>query len=357
MKKLLALLLTLLLMLPLLSASAEALTLEGTVECVQSLPIFSLAKGNVNEIRCAVGDRVTQDRCIVTVTTTKVYAPVTGKVWLWGSAGDKMDELTAQYGAAAYIEPSQPYTIKTRAVDANGRAAEAHPGQRVYLICMTDGKKTGEGVITAVSGGEFTVQVEQSNFEDSDVISIYTTADHAASNRIGRGNLTRAGISACGGTGYIVRTHVKSGDAVRKGDLMYETVEGGFLPGAARLDEIAVPEDGVIAEMKVGRGQEMDDKTVVALLYPDAQMRVRALAPESALSDYRVGDTVYITGQSGEIWTGIIEKISQIPEESENPYDRFYPLYITVAEKAGLYYGMNVAVSREQPPENGEINE
>ena len=357
MKKLLALLLTLLLMLPLLSASAEALTLEGTVECVQSLPIFSLAKGNVNEIRCAVGDRVTQDRCIVTVTTTKVYAPVTGKVWLWGNAGDKMDELTAQYGAAAYIEPSQPYTIKTRAVDANGRAAEAHPGQRVYLICMTDGKKTGEGVITVVSGGEFTVQVEQSNFADSDVISIYTTADHAANNRIGRGNLTRAGISACGGTGYIVRTHVKSGDAVQKGDLIYETVEGSFLPGAARLDEIAVPEDGVIAEMKVGRGQEMDDKTIVALLYPDAQMRVRALAPESALSDYRVGDTVYITGQSGKTWMGIIEKISQIPEESENPYDRFYPLYITVAKNDGLYYGMNVTVSQEQPQKNGEANE
>lgn len=357
MKKLLAGLLTLLLLLPLLSASAEALTLEGTVECVQSLPIVSLAKGNVNELRCAVGDRVTADQCIATVMTTKVYAPVTGKVWLWGSAGDKLEELTAQYGAAAYIEPSQPYTIKTKAVDANGRAVEVHPGQRAYLICMTDGKKTGEGVITAVGRDEYTVQVEQSNFADSDVISIYITADHAVANRIGRGNLTRAGISACGGTGYIVRTHVKSGDAVQKGDLIYETVEGSFLPGAERLDEIAVPEDGVIAEMKVGRGQEIDDKTVVALLYPDAQMRVRALAPESALSDYRVGDTVYITGQSGKTWMGIIEKISQIPEESENPYDRFYPLYITVAKNDGLYYGMNVTVSQEQPQKNGEANE
>ena len=154
MKKIFALLLALGMLLSARAAYGETMPIEGKVVSTQSYPIISQAKGTIEQINYSVGDRVSANDCIATITTTKVFAPVTGTVYMWGSDGDNISDLTDQYGAVAYIEPSNPYTITTKPVDAKGKEVIVHPGQKVYLICMTDGKKTGEGFITNVSGGE-----------------------------------------------------------------------------------------------------------------------------------------------------------------------------------------------------------
>lgn len=353
MKKIFALLLVLGMLLSVGAAYGETMPIEGKVVSTQSYPIISQAKGTIEQINYSVGDRVSANDCIATITTTKVFAPVTGTVYMWGRDGDNISDLTDQYGAVAYIEPSNPYTITTKPLDANGKDVIVHPGQKVYLICMSDGKKTGEGVITNVSGREYTVRIEQSNFDSDDKISIYTTIDHRTSNRIGRGTLTKAEIASCSGTGYIVKTHVASGDKVKKGDLMYETIEGDFLPGATNLNQLLVPENGVVESFSVSRGQEISEKGAVAVIYPDSNMRIRALAPESSLNEYRVGDTVYITNQNGDSSQrpimGKIEKISQIPEQTEYAYDMYYAVYIVMTDSSTLYYGMNVLVSTQNP--------
>lgn len=361
MKKIIAWLLTIAAVLTFMNAFAESLPIEGKVVSTQSTPIVSQANGIVEQISFSAGDHVDANTCIATITTTKVYAPVAGTVCMWGKEGDKIDELTEQYGAIAYIEPANPYTIRTKPVDANGKPVAVRPGQKVYLICMSDGKKTGEGVITSVGTNEYTVRVEKCNFDADDKISIYTTPDHKVSNRIGRGDLIRAGISSCTGIGYIVKSHVSSGDAVEKGQLLYETIEGAFFPGTVNLNELTMPEDGVIESFKVDKGSEVDEKTLIAVIYPDSNLRIRALAPESTLTDYRVGDTVYITNQNNdsdqEPVIGKIEKISQIPEQTEYEYDIYYAVYITVDERESLYYGMNVMVSKLNPISDNEINE
>ena len=356
MKKIIAWLLTIVAVLTSMNAFAESLPIEGKVVSTQSYPIISQAKGAVEDIGFSVGDRVVANDCIVTISTTKVYAPVSGKVFLWGEAGDSINDLKDQFGAVAYIEPSSPYTITTNPVDPSGRPVTVHPGQKVYLICVTDGKKTGEGVITSASASEYTVRVESSNFEASDKISIYTTPDHKTSNRIGRGFLKRIDNVSCLGNGYVVKTHVKTGAMVKKGDLLYETIEGSFQPGMNLLDQVLVPENGVIESICVNRGQEINEKTEVAILYPDSNLRVQAMVPEYALRDYRVGDTVYIISQNGDSGqqpvVGKIEKVSQIPEKSDLPYDVFYSAYITVSDHNALYYGMNVTISKQNPTQD-----
>ena len=355
MKKILALLLSLGMILSAAAAHGESLPIEGKVVSTQSCPIISQVKGTVEQIHYAVGDHVNEKDCFATITTTKVYAPVTGTIHMWGGEGDNISDLIDQYGAVAYIEPSNPYSITTKPLDANGKPVIVHPGQKVYLICMNDGKKTGEGVITTVSNNNYTVRVEQSNFDSSDTISIYTTPDHRTSNRIGRGTLTKAEIASCMGTGYVVITHVASGDTVSKGDLLYETIEGNLLPESTNLNELIVPENGVIESFSISRGQDINEKEIVAVIYPDSNMRVRALIPESALSEYHAGDTVYITNQNGDSdkrpIMGEIEKISQIPEQTEYEYDMYYAAFITITDGSTLYYGMNVLVSTQEPEE------
>ena len=356
MKKIFALLLALGMLLSTAAAYGETMPIEGKVVSTQSYPIITQAKGIVDQILFSVGDHVAANTCIAKIETTKVYAPVAGTIYMWGKEGDKINELTEQYGAIAYIEPSAPYTIRTKPVDANGKPVTVRPGQKVYLICMSDGKKTGEGVITGVSANEYTVRVEQCNFDSNDKISIYTTPDHKVSNRIGRGDLNKADISSCTGTGYIVKSHVASGELVQKGQLLYETIEGEFIPGSSRLNEITIPEDGVIASFNVNKGDETVEKNLIAVVYPDSNLRIRALAPESTLSDYLVGDTVYITNQNGdnnqEPLVGRIEKISQIPEQSEYEYDVYYAVYIIIEDRETLYYGMNVMVSKQNPTQD-----
>ena len=356
MKKIFALMLALGMLLSTVAAYGETMPIEGKVVSTQSYPIISQAKGTVENISFSIGDRVAANDCVVTISTTKVYAPVSGTVFLWGAAGDSINDLKDQFGAVAYIEPSSPYTITTNPVDPSGRPVTVHPGQKVYLICVTDGKKTGEGVITSASASEYTVRVEKSNFEASDKISVYTTADHKTSNRIGRGFLKRIDNVSCLGDGYVVKTHVKTGAIVKKGDLLYETIEGSFQPGMNMLDQVLIPENGVIESICVNRGQEINQKTEVAVLYPDSNLRVQAMVPEYALRDYRVGDTVYIISQNGEGGqqpiVGKIEKVSQIPEKTDLPYDVFYSAYIAVSDHNSLYYGMNVTISKQNPAQD-----
>lgn len=353
MKKNIVLILIVAVLMPFYTAAAETLPLEGKVVSTQSCPIISQAKGTVEQINYTVGDRISAMSCIASLTTVKVYAPVAGTVCMWGKAGDSIIALTEQYGAVACIEPTNPYTIRTKPQDANGKSVPVHPGQKVYLICMNDGKKTGEGVITSIGNDEYTVQVENSNFDANDTISIYTTPDHRTSNRIGRGSLTKAGITACTGTGYIVKTYVTSGVEVQKGQILYETIEGDFAPGSEHLNQLTVPENGVVATISIEKGKMINVNDVAAVIYPDSNMRVRALAPESVLCDYKAGDTVYIVNQFHDgnqpPLTGIIEKISQIPEQTESAYDMYYAVYIKIQDNSTLFYGMNVLVYAQNP--------
>ena len=121
------------------------------------------------------------------------------------------------------------------------------------------------------------------------------------------------------------------------------------------LNQLTTQEDGVVASYSVSRGQEVKERDIVAVIYPDSNLRIQALAPESTLGYYRVGDTVYITNQNGSATqlplAGKIEKISQIPEETEYEYDVFYSVFITVNDISTLCYGMNVMVYNQNPYE------
>ena len=354
MRKVVSLLLTALIVLSVSAAWAESAPVEGKVVSTQSYAIVSQVKGVIEQIRFSVGDHVNANDCLATVATTKVYAPVTGTVYMWGKEGQNTQSVADQYGAVAYIEPSSPYTITTNPVDANGMPVSVHPGQMVYLICVNDGKKTGEGVIVSVSNNEYTVRVEKSNFQPSDKISIYTTPDHQKNNRIGRGFLKKTETVSSTGTGYIVKTHVSTGDKVNYGDLLFETIEGSFMPGAVSLNQVFFPENGVIESISVSRGQEISENQTIAVFYPDSTMRIRALVPERSLYEYQIGETVYITYQNGNVsqrpFIGKIEKISQIPEQTEYTYDTYYTVYIIITENNhSLFYGMNVLVYLQNP--------
>lgn len=353
-KKLLFLLMTAFILMVTSCATAETITVYGTVVSVESITIICNVKGIVEKVNARVGDRVEKDTILAEIETTKIYSPVNGQIQVWANASNNITELTDEYGAIAYIIPTESYSLKATPEDANGKRIRVHSGQKVYLRCNKDGRHSGQGIVTKVDEKEYTVQVDQGSFVAKELVDIFTREDYSLASRIGQAKITTSDDVAVTGTGYIVRCHVASGDTVKKGDLLFETIEGNVSSRALDADRILSPDTGVLAALSITPGESLESGKMVAEIYPDDMLRVKALVPEGALSEISLQDTVYISGQyqetSSEPIPGIVEKISSIPEKSDSSevsFESYYAVYIIVPNADILRYGMNVTVTNQ----------
>lgn len=384
MKKLFAFCIALMLaILPMGAAMAETIMIYGTVINTQPQSVVCTADGTIEQVNVTVGDRVTGGTVIATVETNKVYATTDGTVYLFGEAGDKVSDITAQYGAVAYISPAQPYTITATATDRNGLAVSVVPGETVYLRCYKDGKHTGVGILAKLEKGKYTVVVTEGEFATGETISIYRDPAYTDQSRIGRAKVTIADMVACQGDGYLVKFHVQNGATVEKGTLLYEMISGSFAPGSTQHDKVVAPTNGILSAVCQKAGSQLngaapapvtaqttDDKKtsdkntttstaapvsssttahVIAEIYPDSSLRVVTYAPESVLSEIHVNDTVYVSCQyienMAEPVVGTVEKISRIPAPENSGVEAQYAVYVTVSDASSFYYGMNVIVT------------
>ena len=363
MKKLFAFCIALMLaILPMGAAMAETIMIYGTVINTQPQSIVCMAEGMIQQVNVTVGDRVASGDVTATIATNKVYATTDGTVYLFGEVGDQVSDVTAQYGAVAYIAPANPYTITATASDRNGAAVSVIPGETVYLRCYKDGKHTGVGILAKLEKGKYTVIVTEGEFVDNETVSIYRDEAYTDISRIGRAKVTKADMVACQGAGYLVKFHVQNGAAVEKGDLLYETISGTFIPGGTQHDKVITPADGIISAVYEQAGTQLsgnlsDDASasptasayVIAEVYPDSSLRIVAYAPESVLNQIHVGDTVGVSCQYIENMTapvaGTVEKISRIPAPENSRAEAQYAVYVTVADASCFYYGMNVVVT------------
>ena len=282
-------------------ATAETITVYGTVVSVESESIVCQVKGSVIKINARVGDRVEKNTTLVEMETTKIYAPVSGQIQVWASASNSITELTEKYGAIAYIIPTETYSLKATPENANGKRIKVHSGQKVFLRCNKDGRHSGQGIVTKVEEKEYTVQVDQGSFVSKELVDIFTQEDYALASRIGQAKITTSDDVAITGTGDVVRCHVNSGDKINKGDLLFETIEGNVLSGAMDADRILCPNTGVLASLSITLGENIENSKTIAEIYPDDTLRVKALVPEGALSEIHLQDTVYISSQYQQI--------------------------------------------------------
>lgn len=340
-------------------ATAETITVYGTVVSVESITIVSNVKGIVEIINARVGDRIEKDAILAEIKTTEIIAPIGGQIQVWANASNSISELNEKYGAIAYIIPTETYSLKATPEDANGKRIKVHSGQKVYLRCNKDGRHSGQGIVTKVDEKEFTVQVDQGSFVAKELVDIFTKEDYSLASRIGQAKITTADDVAVTGTGYIVRCHVASGDTIKKGDLLFETIEGDVPSGTMNADRILSPCAGTLASLSVTLGEGVESGKVVAEIYPDDMLRVKALVPEGALSEISLQDTVYISSQyqetHGELIPGVVEKISSIPEKTDSTeisYESYYAVFIAVPDASILRYGMNVTVTNQIPEPN-----
>lgn len=329
-------------------ASAEELELTGTVSATQTITLSAPAAGKVESCTVTPGDHVEAGTALLSLQTTKFYAEQDGTVRIFGQPGDSVTALTTRYGGVAYVEPAQRYTISgsTKSAYNSDDTKLIHAGEKVYLRSANNTMK-GTGTVTIVSGTSYTVEVDGDVFTSGVSVNIYRDAAYSAVSKIGSGKITQASAVVYGGTGYLVKLHVQSGQQVSAGDLLYETLEGSFAPGTVNMNMVFADQAGVITSVATGKGQTVAADEAVIELYPDAGMRIVVSVPEGDLFRVEPGMTMQylLPGQEDntEPLTGTVEKISLLPDE-DTTYGTTYTVSVIPETVGHLRYGLTVTV-------------
>ena len=339
------------------AALADAISFTGTVAAGKTLEIYAPIGGTVDSVAVEPGQAVRVGDVVATLATEKVYATESGVVTgLFGQIGDSAETVAQRYGAVLYIEGESVYTISASTDNAYNKTENkfVHVGEEVYLSCYSDGTHTGTGVITAIEGTDYTVEVRSGDFLVGETVSVFRGESTASANRIGRGPLNRKNPTAVTAEGSIASFAVKDGDAVQRGDLLFETLSGSFDGLYMSGSDILAGADGVVAQVNLEQGAKLEKGSVAAVLYPEGAMRVEAQLEEANLSAVSVGDPVsveLIWNQDEEVsYPGKIAMISAVATEAEGASAGensavTYTVYVDFTPDKNTRYGMSAVVS------------
>ena len=338
-------------------ACAESLSLNGTIEAGVTVPVYAPIGGTIESVTVEQGMRVNAGDTLFSYRTEKTYAAEDGTVsGVFVAPGDDAETMTERYGADLYIEGKSKYTIS--ATTAKAYSSEdtmlIHTGEKVYLLCKKVNTRNGIGVVTAVDGTSYTVQVTEGNFIVGDMVYIYRDSEYSDKQRIGRGSATRMNPTAVNGTGAVVSVAVRDGDKVKRGDLLMETLTGTFDGYKVSGTTIKAETEGVITSVAVEAGATVNKGDVIAQIAPISGMRVEATISADDRKSLKAGDKVQIELEADEskAYEGTVKYITEIPEEETE--DIVYKAIIDFKPDENVFFGMTVVVTKEAAAEPAE---
>ena len=331
------------------TASADTLSLNGTVTAGVTVPVYAPIGGTVESVTAEQGMRVNAGDPLFSYRTEKTYASEDGTVsGVFVQAGDDAETMTERFGADLYIEGSSVYTISASSQKAydSKETKIIHTGESVYLMCKKG--RYGLGIVTAVDGTSYTVRVTEGNFIMGDVVYVYRDSEYSAKQLIGKGSASRANPTAVNATGAIVNVAVKDGDQVRRGDLLLETLTGTFEGYQMSGTSVAADETGVVTSVTAEAGTAVAKGDITVKIAPLSGMRVEALVSEDDRKELKAGDKVTITLESDETrsYQGTVRYISELPEEDTETIQ--YRVTIDFTPDEHVVFGMAVVVTTEE---------
>ncbi len=333
------------------AASAESLSLNGTVTAGVTIPVYAPIGGTVDSVSVEAGMHVAAGDILFSYRTEKIYASEDGTVTgVFVRAGDDAETMTEKYGADLYIEGQTVYTVSSSITNAYNTAETklVHAGETVWLICRTDASRTGTGIIMGLDGNSYSVLVTDGNFITGDSVTVYRDQACTERQRLGRGSVSRVNPTAVNGTGAVVSVAVKDGDQVKRGDLLMETLSGTFDGYEMTGTAVTAAEEGVISSASAEAGATVSKGDVIAQIAPISGMRVEASISADDRKALKTGDKVVIEVESDEnkTYEGTVRYISEMPEENEDEVT--YKAVIDFTPDSEVFFGMAVVVTTAQ---------
>ena len=330
------------------AAGAETLSLNGTVEAGGTVPVYAPIGGTVERVEMESGMHVAAGDTLFSYRTEKIYASEDGTVsGVFAAAGDDAETITAKYGADLYIEGTTRYTISgsTSKAYSSAETTFVHTGETVYILCRTDAKRYGTGIITTVDGTSYTVHVTEGNFIIGDSVTVFRDSAYTEKQRLGRGSVSRANPTAVTGTGAVVSVAVQDGDEVKRGDLLMETLSGTFEGYEMTGTSVTAEKEGVIVSTSADAGTTVTKGDIVVQIAPVSGMRVEAAITADDRQALKAGDKVIIELESDESisYEGTVRYITEMPEEDTE--ETTYKAVIDFKPDENVYFGMPVVVT------------
>ena len=368
MKKTLCALLIMMLCVP---ALAE-LSFDGKVVSSKTLTVMAPFGGIIDEVYPMKGDSIHTGDPVATLQTTRVYAPMDGVIGgIFAKPGDETEGIISQYGGIMYLEPTNRYIITADTEKAYNSSSTrfVHIGEEVYLSCVKDGSHTGTAVVTGVDdlndNGDtpYKLEVTSGSFYMGETVGIYRTKGFASSSRIGRGIIHQNAARSISGSGSVLRLHVKEGDSVERGQLLFETVEGA-LDGLYAVDNtILSGVDGIVASVEAAQGGKVEKNGKLITVYPLDAMQVEMYVSEMDLPEVHEGDAVSIVFEwdvdAAMPLEGTISRISRVGADADNASETRYSVFVDFTPVDAVSMDMSAVVHMSDPaePEDEEEEE
>ena len=324
-------------------AVALGATANASIVAPDTVKITAPFAGTLLPFDLTAGEEVAAGDALFALDTAPVYAGESGVVAaVFAGEGDDASAVASRYGALAWIEPEYPLYIDADTDDAYDEDDNRyiHAGETVYLKC---GSEKGTGVITKVSGDDYTVKVLSGRFDPDDTVRCFRESAMPSNSEIGRGKVHRYADAAVTAAGRVSAVHVKPGDSVAVGDLLFETVDAQSEKGVS--PEIAAPVSGAIAALAVSSGAQVYRGQLLCEIADLTKLELSAEVDEIDLPGLRVGDTLSYTldAYPASTFTGVITEIRPIGSARQNA--AYFDVRITAPQGVSILPGMNATVT------------
>ena len=234
-----------------------------------------------------------------------------------------------------------------------------HRGERVYLTCVADGTHQGTGMISGVTETGYNIEVTGGEFYLEEKVYVYRDEKRSKESRIGKGTVKRSDAVAVEGTGSVLKLHVKNGDFVERGELLFETVDGVLDGYYAPDNSVKSPVTGVIASDPKGAGEAVTKGDTLMMVVPAKSFQVEFEVPEADLFLLEEGQAVSMEllwdNATEKTYTGVITGISHMNEEQKEGTDKkLYKAYASFEADERIRLGMTMLI---YPVDNTEKTE
>ena len=195
--------------------------------------------------------------------------------------------------ALAVIEPKNALYIDASTEQAYDDADNRyiHAGESLHLKM---GNTKGTGVVTGVSGKKYTVEILTGDYDVNDTVRCFRESTAPSDSEVGRGKVTRyADVQVLADSGRIAAVHVKPGDTVEVGDLLFELVDAQSAKNASR--SVAADASGVITLMNTVSGAQVYRGQLLCEVADMSALELSAEVDELDLNSVAVGDTLTYT--------------------------------------------------------------